>query len=269
VKRILIGVIVVIVLLVADFAAASVAEYQVSAKMREQLALPDDPSVTIRGFPFLAQALAGDYRKVDVSANRISVGQLQDLGVRAELYHVHMPLSQVLSGSVRAIRIDDAQGSLIVTKKDLSKLLPGVTKLSIEPIDFGALDTALQDSADAAPGSSVVGIDPDQAAQLVGTMTVLGRKTQVSVIAELQLAGHQIQVVPRDIRVGSGALAANLPPPVQVALRRLYTIKIDPGTLPFQVTPTRLQAVPDGLMISGVAHDVVVTSGTGNARAER
>jgi hypothetical protein len=115
----------------------------------------------------------------------------------------------------------------------------------------------------------VVGIDPDQAAQLVGTMTVLGRKTQVSVIAELQLAGHQIQVVPRDIRVGSGALAANLPPPVQVALRRLYTIKIDPGTLPFQVTPTRLQAVPDGLMISGVAHDVVVTSGTGNARAER
>ncbi|HEY2202972.1 MAG TPA: DUF2993 domain-containing protein [Pseudonocardia sp.] len=269
-RRILITAAVVIVLLIAvDFAAAAAAEYQVSNRMREQLALPDDPSVTINHFPFLTQALSGDYGKVDVSAERLRVGQLRDLEVRAELYHVRVPLGEVLRGAVRSIHIDDAQGSLIVTKLDLIKQMPGVAKLSIQPVDDGALDQALQNAAQATPGSSVTGITPDQAVRMVATTNLLGSRVDVSVIAVLQLAGRQIQVVPRDIRIDSGWAGAELPGPVQAGLRRLFTIKVDPGTLPFQVTPTTLRAVDDGLMISGVAHDLVITSGTGNARADR
>jgi hypothetical protein len=268
-KKIIIGLIVTIVLLVAiDFAAASAAEYQVSTRMREQLSLPDDPAVKINGFPFLAQAVAGDYRKVDVSADRVVVGQLKEVGVRAELYHVRVPFGQVLSGTP-SIHVDDAQGSLLITKDDLIKQFPGVTKLTVQPIDYGALDGALQDSANAAPGSTVTGFTPDQAVRLIGTMSVLGQKMDVSVIAVLQLAGRQIQISPRDIRVGSGAAAAKLPQVMQTGLRSLFTVRIDPGTLPFAVTPTTLQAVDNGLLISGVAHDLVISSGPTAARAEK
>jgi LmeA-like phospholipid-binding len=257
-KRIVIGLLVAIVLLVAlDFAAASAAEYQVSHKVREQLALPDEPAVKINGFPFLTQALAGDYRQVDVSADRLTVGRLHDVGLRVALYHVRMPLREVFGGAP-SISVGDAKGSLLVTREDLVKQLPGVTKLIIQPVDFGALDAALANSADAAPGSSLTGITPDQAVRLIATTSVLGQKVDVSVIAALQLAGRQIQISPRDIRIGSGDQAARLPQVVQSGLRNLFTVRIDPGTLPFQVTPTMLQAVDNGLLISGVAHDLVL-----------
>lgn len=258
-KRIVIGLIVAVVLLVAaDFAAASAAEYQVSTKIREQLALPDDPAVTINGFPFLAQAIAGDYPAVTVSADRLTVGELRNVGVRVALYHVRVPFSQVLSGSVHNIHVDEARGAVDVTKDDLIKQMPGVTKLSIQPIDDGVLDGALANEQDAAPGSSVTGINPNSAVRMEATMSVFGKQMTVSVISVLQLSGREIQVSPRDIRVGSGAAAATLPQVVQSELRSLFTIRVDPGSLPFSVVPTRLRAVGDALEVSGVAHNLVI-----------
>lgn len=266
-KRIVIGLLVAIVLLVAlDFAAASAAEYQVSHKLRAQLALPDEPAVKINGFPFLTQALAGDYGKVDVSADRLTVGRMHDVGVRAELYHVRMPLREVFTGAP-AITVDDAKGSILITHDDLVKQLPGVSKLEIQPVDYGALDGALANSEDAAPGSSLTGLTPDQAVRLIATMSVLGQRVDVSVIAALQLAGDQIQISPRDIRIGSGDQATRLPQVVESGLRNLFTVRVDPGTLPFQVAPTTLQAVDNGLLVSGVAHDLVLRSGAGQSRA--
>jgi hypothetical protein len=265
-KRIVIGLIVAIVLLVAvDFVAASAAEYQVSMKMREQLALPTDPAVKINGFPFLAQALSGDYKRVDVEAERLTVGPLHNVGVRAALYHVRVPFSQVISGSVDELKVDDAQGSVVITKEDLIKQMPMVSKLSIGPVDDGALAAALADSASAVPGSSVTGISPDSAVRMVATTSFLGQKMNVSVIAVMELAGRQVQISPRDIRLGSGPDGAKLPQVVQSALREMFTVRLDPGTLPFAVTPTRLRAVDDALEVSGVAHDVVVASPTSAA----
>jgi DUF2993 family protein len=258
-KRVVIGLVIAIVLLVAaDFVSASAAEYQVSRNLSGQLKLADDPAVRINGFPFLTQALAGDYKQVDVTAKGLTVGSMSNVTLSAQLYHVRVPLSDVLSGAVRGARIDAVQGAVTINKQDLVKRLPGVTKLSVQPIDDGALDAAFATESDAAPGSSVSGIDPNSAVRLVGTTSVLGQKVDVSVIAVLRLAGNQIEVTPRDIRVGNGAQATTLPAVVQTGLRSLFTVKVDPGTLPFQVTPTRLRAVGDGLEVSGTARDVLL-----------
>lgn len=266
-KRIVIGLVVAIVLLVAaDFASASAAEYQVATRMREQLALPDTPSVQINGFPFLTQALAGDYGQVDVSADRLTVGPLRAVGVRAELYHVRAPLGELLGGTLRSIKVDDAKGSVQITKDDLMRQMPGVTKLDVFPVDQGALDAALANSSSATPGSSVDDINPDQAVRLVATTSFMGKKTDVSVIAVLQLVGRQIQISPRDIRIGSGSDAAKLPQVAQTALRSLFTLRLDPGTLPFDVRPTSLRAVDSAIEVSGVAHNLVINSTPGKAR---
>lgn len=255
-RRIIIAMLVVVALLVVvDFGAAAATEYQVSNKMREKLALAQNPEVRIAGFPFLLQAAFGDFRKVDVYAQKLTVGDLHDVGLHALLYHVRLPLRDVLSGSVSNLSVDDVQGSVLVTKEDLARKL-GVKKLKVEPVDPSDLDKAQQHSDDATADSSVSGLDPDRAVKLVATTTVLGKEVEATVIAELELSGQEIRVVARDIRIGSGAAATKLPPMVQNGLRRMFTLRLQPGTLPFGATPTRLKAVDRALEISGSAKDV-------------
>ena len=80
-------------------------------------------------------------------------------------------------------------------------------------------------------------LDPATAVRFGGTVDVLGKKQQVSIISEMQLAGGRAQITPRDIRLGD-ADADPLPAAVQRTLSRAFTLTLDPGALPLQVTPT-------------------------------
>jgi hypothetical protein len=266
-KRMVISLIILIALFVAvDFAAASAAEYQVSNRLKERLALPAEPDVRIMGFPFLWQAAFGDYKKVEVYAQKLSVGDMENVGLHASLYHVRVPMKDLLSGSVRGLAADELQGSVLITKEDLARKL-GVSKLQIEPIEAYDLDKAKQNTDKSIPGSSVTGVDPDQAVKLTATTSILGKKVEVTVIAALQMTGNQIQIGPRDIKIGSGADAKTLPPMVQSGLRRMFTLRIDPGMLPFNVTPTMLKAVDRAVEISGSARDLVIGDKPGSGPA--
>ena len=260
-RRLVIALLVLIgVLLVADFGAAALAESAVSRQMRAQLALADDPSVRINGFPFLTQAVAGEYRSVDVDAQRISLGQLRELGVRAQLRDVEAPLPMLLGSGEKTLQVRAAEGTVRIPANDVQRLVPGVTKLRIETVDEGALERAIDDGADVSVGD----LDPDKAVRLVGTGSLLGQQAEIAVIAELQLADGQIRIVPRDIRLSTPGAPA-IPAAAQQTLQRLFTLRIDPGSLPLQVTPTKLRATPDGaLEISGRARDLTL-GGTSTA----
>ncbi len=93
--------------------------------------------------------------------------------------------------------------------------------------------------------------------RLVGTIALFGTSTEVAVLAVLELVDGQIQIGPRDVRLASQTLA--LPAATRQSLERLFTLRIDPGSLPLQVTPTKLRATPDGaLEISGRARDLTL-----------
>lgn len=253
-KRLIIGLIVLVGVLVGvDFGAAALAESAVSRQMREQIGLPDDPDVRINGFPFLTQALTGHYSSIDVSADRLRVGELQEVEVVAELRDVDAPLSEVLGSGPKSLRVAEADGTVRVGADDIERLLGTVDKLRIESLDDEALAQAVEDGADAA----LADVDPDTVARLVGTTAFLGEDTEVSVIVALELSDGLVRVVPRDIRVG-GPDAESLPEAMQAPLRERFTVEIDPGSLPLQVTPTELQAVDGVLEISGSTTDLVL-----------
>jgi len=255
VRRTLAVVIVLVALLVgADYAAAALTESAVSRQMRTELSLVDDPSVRINGFPFLTQALAGRYRSVDVTADHVPVGPLRDVQVRTQLRDVTAPLSQLLGGS-RTVAVREAEGTVRIGAPDIERLLPGVDKLYVDGIDANGLQKAVDDGADRA----LLQVDPTTAARLGGTVNVLGTNQQANIIAELQLAAGQAQIVPRDVRLGDDN--TELPAPVQRSLRSLFTLRLDPGGLPLQVTPTRLRATNGGLEISGLTGRLVFGAG--------
>ncbi len=256
VRRALAALVALVALVVGvDYAAAALTEAAVSRQMRAQLNLADDPTVRINNFPFLIQALTGRYRSVDVNAEHVAIGPLRDVQVRTQLRNVTAPLSQLFGGS-RTVAVREAEGTVRVGAPDIERLLPGVDRFYIDRIDANGLEDAVEDGADPA----LLQLDPATAARMGGTVQVLGEEQQVDVIAELQLSDAQAQIVPRDVRLGD-ADADPLPVAVQRTLSRLFTLRLDPGDLPLQVTPTRVLATNGGLEISGLTGRLVLGTG--------
>jgi hypothetical protein len=250
VKTAIIAVLVLVgVLVAADFGIAAAAEQQVSKRMRSELGLANDPDVWIDGFPFLTQALAGDYQNVVVTADRLKVGPLTEVSVRAELHHARVGLSELLGSGPRTVRIDEAEGTVRINADDLATQLPGVTDLRVESVDKKSLKDKPAD------------IDPDTAVRLIGTVHVLGQSYDATVLAVTQLDGRVVRIVPRDFEISGVDSMAELPRPMQNALRELFTVRLNPGTLPFTVTPTKLKAVDGALEVSGTAQGLVISGG--------
>lgn len=246
----------------ADYGAAALTESAVSREMRAQLGLTDDPWVRINNFPFLIQAISGRYRSVDVGANHVAVGPLRDVQVRSQLRDVSAPLSQLLGDDPFTVTVREAEGTVRIGAPDVERLIREnspvpIDKVYIDGIDAEGLERAVEeDGADA----SLLTLDPANAVRLGGTVDILGQEQQVSIIAELRLAEGRAQITPRDIRLGDSD-AAPLPAALQRTLSRLFTLTLDPGALPLQVTPTTLRATSGGLEISGLTGRLVLGAG--------
>lgn len=258
VKRLVAGLIVLVAVLVGvDYGAAALTESVVAREMRTQLNLADDPSVRVNNFPFLTQAISGRYRSVDVTADHVAVGPLRDVQVRSQLRDVSAPLSKMISGP-RTVTVREVEGTVRIGAPDVERLLREsggipIDKLYIDGIDADGLQRAVDDGAD----RRLLALDPANAIRLGATVDVLGQEQQVTIIAELQLADGRVQITPRDIRLGDED-AAPLPVVVQRTLSRLFTLTLDPGGLPLQVTPTTLRASSGGLEISGLTGRLVL-----------
>ncbi|HVL84538.1 MAG TPA: DUF2993 domain-containing protein [Pseudonocardia sp.] len=239
-------------LVVGDFAAAAVAESAVSRQLRDQLGLRTDPDVRINGFPFTTQALAGEYGSVDVAADGVAVGELRDLEVSAQLRDVRAPLSALLGSGPRTLVVGEAEGTVRVSADGVERLVGGVRRLRIDTLDAAALQVAVDNGGD--PG--LAGLDPDRAAHFVGLTSVLGQDVEFFVIAVLDLVDGQILVEPRDVVLGAAAFA--VPDVLSDQLEERFTVRIDPGVLPLEVTPTQVRARDGHLEISGRTEGLVL-----------
>ena len=243
-----------------DYGSAALTESVVARQMRSQLGLADDPSVRVNNFPFLTQAISGRYKSVDVTADHIVVGPLHDVQVRSQLRDVSAPLSQMLGDGPRTVTVREVEGTVRIEAPDLERLIRDsgdvpVDKLYIDGIDADGLEKAVDDGADPA----LLSLEPATAVRMGGTVDVLGQEQQVTIIAELQLADGRVQITPRDIRLDDAD--AQLPVALQRTLSRLFTLTLDPGGLPLQVTPTTLRASSGGLEISGLTGRLVLGAG--------
>jgi hypothetical protein len=251
-KRLIIAVLVLAgVLVAADYAAAAAAESVVSRELREQLGLADDPNVRINGFPFLTQAVAGEYGSIELTADRLKVGDLENVQLRADLHDVVAPLSGLLGSGTPGLRVTTAEGAARVGADDIARMLPGVERLSLGNVDANAIAEAVTEGAD----PSLRSLDPESVARISGDVPVGSTTESVVVLAELQVTDGTMRVVPRVVRDSSGDA---LPEPVAGLVEQTFALRVDPGGLPFGVVPTKLQVRDGTLEISGEASDVVV-----------
>ncbi|GAA3880405.1 hypothetical protein GCM10022243_51270 [Saccharothrix violaceirubra] len=243
-RRLVVVLLVLVGLLVAaDFGLAAAGEYQVAQKMRAKFGLSEDPHVRINGFPFLAQAVAGDYRDIEISASGVPVNdQLRDLEIKANLYHVRIGLSPLLSGDTSDARIDQVKGTVKIKASDVNRLVNVVTPftdMSIEPAELPGFPVSAKQAG----------------VKLGGNTTVAGRKLRITATGVVTLLdGGRVQITTTDVQLDDTSLGALAE--VLGAVRQALSVTVDPGNLPFKVTPTSVKVESGALTVEGTVNDI-------------
>ncbi|WP_051179371.1 LmeA family phospholipid-binding protein [Nocardia concava] len=114
----------------ADFGAAAYADNAAGQAMRNTANLGSDPTVHIKGFPFLLQVAEEKYDDVEVRANHVGTDKFGFVDVEANLHGAEVPFGDLTSRQLHKIHVDrleatvrfDATRPLVLL--DVSGLLP-------------------------------------------------------------------------------------------------------------------------------------------------
>lgn len=251
-KKLVITVLVLAGLLVAaDFAAAAYAEYQVAKRLRSEFSLAAEPSVRINGFPFVTQALSGTYRSIDMHAGDLAVRPLQDVAVEATLYDVDAPLDEVTSGSLSSVQIDEVEGRVRILDQDLGRAI-GIEDLRIQPASGEEIEEAL--GSDTVSDSAS---DHRAAVRMSATTDLVGERTEIILVGLLELIDGAVRVTPTDVRLATDDIGEfSLPVAFREPLLTAFSTDVDPGGLPFTVTPTAVDVDHGSIVVEGTARNV-------------
>ncbi|MFL6118950.1 DUF2993 domain-containing protein [Actinophytocola sp.] len=275
VRRLVITLVVLIgLLVVADFGAAAVFEYQVSKRAREQFGLSDDPAVKVGGFSFLAQAISGEYGHVTIDAKGVPVQDtLRELEVHIEMRDVQAPLGDLVSGSLKEVKVREVEGQVKVKASDVNRAIANnensairsITNVTIDPVSEQDVLTdpddrtdAEQEAAERAAKAEIE--DTTAGARICATVDIGGEETELCTYGIISLVeGAKMSFTPSRIELSNSVLGTSqLPPTLDAAVKQALNFTLDPGKLPFTVTPTAVTVDPGVLSVKGTATDVVL-----------
>jgi len=93
-------VVIVAVLLGLDFGARAVAEGVMASKIQQQGGLPNKPSVSIGGFPFLTQVASRNFSHVNISAADVPAGPVTISTINAKATGIRLNSYAFSSGTI-------------------------------------------------------------------------------------------------------------------------------------------------------------------------
>jgi hypothetical protein len=213
-------------LVVVDRVGVGIAEGQVAEQVAARGGLAAEPDVDITGFPFLTQALSGEYDDVRIHLTAEQLGQ--PAGTRADiaLRGVHVPLSDVLSGSVQQIPVDAVDGTATLSWPLLALQLGGDTTLSRD-------------------GDGI---------RLTKTVEVLGFEFALTASGTVSLQDGDVVIDVDDASAG----AVDVPDFALEQAAELLDFRYPVPALPFGLQVTSLTPADDGAVIAVEARDTVL-----------
>ncbi|MCW2703703.1 MAG: hypothetical protein JWQ37_1698 [Blastococcus sp.] len=212
---------------VADRVAVGVAEGRVAREVAAKGGLAGTPDVSIGGFPFLTQAVAGRYDDVRISLTAAELGQ--PAGTRADiaLHGVHVPLSSVLSGSVAEVPVDRIAGTATLSYALLSAQLGG--------------DATVRREGDGL--------------RITKTVELLGQTFPLTAVGTVALDGGALVI---DVQRATGA-GVDVPEFLVTRVSNLLDLRYAVPALPFGLQLTGVQPGDDGVDVQVAARDAVLS----------
>jgi len=234
-RRFLIAVLLflIVVVIAADRVGAVVGAHVLAGKVQTDEHLPNRPSASIGGVPFLTQAFGGKYNDVKITAREVPVNGVPVTTLTANLHGVHLPFTKVIHGSVSQVPVDRVDGTAFVSFADANSYLAHHSVA-------GQLLTL-----SAGSGGSAAILDKTRIAGKRVTLNGLGT---VTVSANVVTVG-----VSHLTGAGLGAKALNL------ATRDL-SVAFPLQALPFRLGLKSVTVTPTGLLGTGGATNIVLGS---------
>ena len=215
------------VLVVVDRVGVGIAEDRVAQQVAARGGLSGEPAVDITGFPFLTQAVAGDYRDIRIGLTAEELGQPAGTRADVSLRGVHVPLKDVLSGSVQQIPVDRVDGTATLSYALLAEQLGGDTTLT-------------------ADGDGI---------RLTKTVTVLGFDFPLTAAGTVTLDGHDVVVDVHD----ASAAGVDVPDSVLRQAADLLDFRYPVPALPFGLQLTSVTPAAEGVDVAVEATNTVLS----------
>jgi hypothetical protein len=218
----------------ADRITAALAESAVAKRIDQQSPFVDSNSkahVSIHGFPFLTQALAGRYDDIQVTGNGLTIDKVNNVSLDAHMHGVHVPLSNAINRDVKSLPIDHINATATVQFAEAARLT-GIDGLQLSD-NNGALHVSL--------GVSV---------PTMGDVVA-------SADADVHLNGNRLTYQVGQIKLNGAAIPAALSSPVQQQMNGALTLP----QLPYHLQVTGVRATPAGIEATARADHIVVETG--------
>jgi hypothetical protein len=215
------------VLVVVDRVGVGIAEDRVAQQVAARGGLSGEPAVDIAGFPFLTQAVAGDYRDIRIGLTAEELGQPAGTRADVSLRGVHVPLTDVLSGSVQQIPVDRVDGTATLSYPLLAAQLGGDTTLVRE-------------------GDGL---------RITKTVEVLGFEFPLTATGTVTLDGQDVVVDVSD----ASAAGVDVPDFVVDRAADLLDLRYPVPALPFGLRLTSVQPAAAGVDVAVEATDTVLS----------
>jgi len=129
ITAVVVGALLVLAVAVAlgDGACARLAERKAAQYLAGPFGRP--PAVRLHGRPFLAQAIRGRYRDIEIRGDGLQIGEISGATLSAHLYGAVLPARELLGGRSTALPCDRVAGQTVLPYGELARItrLPGLT----------------------------------------------------------------------------------------------------------------------------------------------
>jgi hypothetical protein len=180
-KLLIVIVVLVLLAVVVDVAARNVAEQRVARRLQRTFDLADEPSVSMRGTPFLLQLLRGDIPRIVMSTDDVRSEDVTLDDVEVEMRRVRFSPADVVDGSGR-VTVAEGDGEAAITEASLNEALDA----------SGAPFTVSLDGGDVIATAADAGIEATGSVSLEAGALSLGAEGLPSVTFDLPSLGGKV-----------------------------------------------------------------------------
>lgn len=235
-----------------DYGTSIYAEYRLSSSVRKAAGLNSDPFVAIVAFPFIPQAMRGNYDQVEIKANAVGHAMTGKATLEATMYSVSLARASWLIGPDAKLAVDKLESRIIIDSTHLGRFM-GISDLMVE--------APAKETNTSTGGVTASGISGSHGLVFTGTPKSAGFDRRVSVSVDLSIAPDDpatLVFTPTGVLTGSDTANQTVPEDKRDAVLHAFGGRLPDQRLPFGVAPTTEGARGSDVIIEGITHGLTV-----------